>query len=345
LAAKNNLVGIDIGSSSVKMVELKPKKKGYVVKSAVSMPLLPDIIVEGSIIDYSEVTKAVVDGFKEGKFSAKNVATALKGNDVITKKVNVPVTDPNELQETFMYEAEQYIQMDIDEVSIDYEILEINDASGQSTVLMAVARKDLINDVLSVLQSAKLKPVVVDLEVFTLMNIFENNYIPGEDLDVIINIGHSKTLFTFLTGGEYEFSREVSKGGKELNEKIEKALTVTMEEAENLKKDSEAIGEKAELAAVIDEFCQQLSTEINTTLDMIAGGSQMKIGRCFICGGTSMLKGLREKLHEVLDADIEFLDPFSGMEISGNISGDDYESFASQYAVAAGLALRGIKEK
>ncbi|WP_022851769.1 type IV pilus assembly protein PilM [Limisalsivibrio acetivorans] len=344
-SSKQQLIGIDIGSSSVKLVELKPKRKGYTVKSAVEVPLTPDVIVEGTIMDYGEVTEAVTAAFKQGKFSTKDVATALKGNSVIAKRLTVPISDPDELSETFMWEAEQYIQMDIEDVSIDYEVVHINDEEGETDLVLAVARKDLIVDFKSVLEAAKLKPLVVDLEVFALMNCFIANYEVDEEASMIVNIGHSNTLLIFVRDGNYEFSREILKGGRNLTEMISQGLTVPYEEAEQLKHDNEAVQGRPELKEIVESFNNQIALEIKNTIEMYESNSQTKPSRCFLCGGVSSLDGLRERVEEVIEADASFFDPFARMDISGSVDRGMLEENLYSFNVAAGLALRSVKDK
>jgi type IV pilus assembly protein PilM len=342
---KQQLIGVDIGSSSVKIVELKPKKKGYIVKSAVEVPLTPDVIVEGTIMDYGEVAGAVSEAYKEGKFSSRIVATGLKGSAVIAKRLSVPITDQDELRETFMWEAEQYIQMDIEDVSLDYEVIDIDQDAGETDLVMAVARKDLIVDFKSVLEAAKLKPVVIDLEVFALMNAFIKNYDSEEDSVVLVNIGHSTTLITIIREGNYEFSKEVLKGGKNLTEMISQSLSISYDEAEALKTNSAAAASDAALMDVINSFSSQIAMEIKNSIELYDTNSQAKPARCFICGGVSELPGLKERIEQTVDSDVSMLDPFARMELAGSVNRSMVEDRIRSFAVAVGLALRNVGEK
>lgn len=342
LGGKQQLIGVDIGSSSVKMVELKPKKKGYVVKSAVEVLLTPDVIVEGAIMDYGEVAGTVASAFKAGKFSSKNVAAGLKGSAVIAKRLSVPITDPAELLETFMWEAEQYIQMDIEEVSIDYETIKIDEEKGETDLVLAAARKDMIIDFKSVIEAAKLKPLVIDLEVFAMINSFLASYETDRESVVLVNVGHSATVIAIVHDGNYEFSREILKGGKHLAETLSQSLSVSYEEAVDMIKKFDA--ENQPLKEVSDNFCAMIAAEVKNTAEMSDSALQ-KVSRCFICGGTAVLPGLKEKIGAALEADTSILDPFGRMEISGGVDKRLSDTRAHGFAVAVGLALRSAGGK
>jgi type IV pilus assembly protein PilM len=344
LAAKQNLIGIDIGSDSVKIVELKPKKKGFIVKNISEVKVTPDVIVEGSIIDYAEVADAVNEALGKCKYSSKKVATALKGNSVIAKKVSVPITDLDELRETFLWEAEQYIQMDIEDVSVDYEVIDIDEEAGKTDVILAVARKDLVVDYLSVLKTAKLIPMMIDLEVFALMNAFEANYEADSALTVLVNVGHTATHVAFLKDGEYEFSREISKGGRDLNEAIEKDLGVTYDEAVTLKADYESYDSNSDLKKVVTNFNQTIAAEVKNSYEMYVAEHEELSGRCFVSGGSCSLPGLTENIQNLLQMDVSFFDPFATMDKDKSLDKELLAEGLYRMNIAVGLALRSIKE-
>jgi type IV pilus assembly protein PilM len=342
LGGKQQLIGVDIGSSSVKMVELKPKKKSYVIKSAIEVMLTPDVIIEGAIMDYGEVVGTVAAAFKAGKFSSKNVATGLKGYSVVAKRISIPLTNPTELRESFIWEAEQYIQMDIEDVSIDYETIKIDEEKGETDILLAAARKDLIVDFKSVIEAAKLKPVIMDLEVFALMNSLLAVEEKSKEPIVIINIGHSTTLIVIVRNGEFSFSYELLKGGRHLIEQISQSLSVSYEEATELLKKSDP--NNKEVLSVIDSFCAMLSKETQNIIETFASEPN-KVSKGFICGGAAILPGLGEKLSTALDAEVKLFNPFDRMEISGSVDKRLSDTRAHGFAVAVGLALRGAGGK
>jgi type IV pilus assembly protein PilM len=173
------LIGLDIGSSAVKAIELKPAGKGYRVSAIGVEPIPPDSIVDGAIIDGGAVADAVRRIFDNKQFKARDVVASLSGNSVIVKKITLPAMTEQELGESIYWEAEQYIPFDIQDVNLDYEILTpAAGGQGQGTmdVLLVAAKKDKIGDYTSVISQAGKTPVVVDVDVFALQNAFEANY-------------------------------------------------------------------------------------------------------------------------------------------------------------------------
>ncbi len=342
---KVNLIGVDIGSYSVKVIELKSKKDGYLLKNIAEMNLPEDVISEGTVVDYGEIVNVLTTIFNDNKFSHKKVAAALKGNAVIAKKLTVPSVDDKNFKETFRWEAEQYIQMEIDEVNIDYEILSQNKEYEQTEVLLAVARKDLIMDMTSVLESSKLKPVLIDLEVFSLLNAFEVNYGIDSDVSVIINIGHSSTLIIFVKNGLYEFSREINIGGKNAIEKIQQQMGMTMEESSLIIKDLEAIEYNDELQNVLKDFNKQLAIEIKNSVDMFSTTSQMDTLKCYLCGGGVSIFGLKDVILEILGVDVSYFNPFANIEFGKGLDSEFINANLYRFNIALGLALRKVDDK
>ena len=174
-----SLVGLDIGSSAVKAVELKPAGKGYKVVAFGTEPVPPDSIVDGAIIDGAAVADAIRRLFENKAFKTKDVAASLSGNAVIVKKITLPVMTEAELAESIYWEAEQYIPFDIQDVNLDYQILDAGtgaDGKGTMDVLLVAAKKEKIADYTGVIAQAGRTPVVVDVDAFALQNAYEVNY-------------------------------------------------------------------------------------------------------------------------------------------------------------------------
>ena len=173
------VVGLDIGSSAVKAVELKPSGKSYKVMAVGVEPIPPDSIVDGAIIDGTAVADAIKRLFENKAFKSKDVAASLSGNAVIVKKISLPVMTEAELSESIYWEAEQYIPFDIQDVNLDYQILDPGtgaDSKGTMEVLLVAAKKEKIADYTGVIAQAGKAPVVVDVDAFALQNAYEMNY-------------------------------------------------------------------------------------------------------------------------------------------------------------------------
>ena len=200
-AKPKTVVGLDIGSSAVKAVEVKPAGKGYKVTAFGTEPVPPDAIVDGAIIDAGSVAEAIRRVFDGNKaFKAKDVCASLSGNAVIVKKITLPVMTENELAESIYWEAEQYIPFDIQDVNLDYQILDPGtgpNSRGSMDVLLVAAKKEKISDYTNVISQAGRTPVIVDVDAFALQNAFEVNYgLDAGRIVVLLNAGAAPSTST-----------------------------------------------------------------------------------------------------------------------------------------------------
>ena len=234
------LVGLDIGSSAVKAVELKPAGKGYKVTAFGSEPIPPDSIVDGAIIDGGAVADSIRRLFDSRHIKTREVAASLSGNAVIVKKISLPVMTAAELSESIYWEAEQYIPFDIQDVNLDYQILDPGTGpggKGTMDVLLVAAKKEKIADYTGVIAQAGRTAVVVDVDAFALQNAYEVNYgiTPGQ-LVVLLNAGASATNINIIQGDQSVFTRDVSIGGNAYTEALQKELSLPFEQADQLKR-------------------------------------------------------------------------------------------------------------
>ncbi len=229
-----SVVGLDIGSSAVKAVELKAIGNSYRVAAFGSQPVPPDSIVDGAIIDAGAVADAIRRVFDANKaFKAKDVCASLSGNAVIVKKITLPVMTQAELDESIYWEAEQYIPFDVQDVNLDYQILDPGtgpDSRGSMDVLLVAAKKDKIGDYTGVIAQAGRNAVVVDVDAFALQNAYEMNYglEPGQVV-VLLNAGASAINVNILNGDQSVFTRDVSIGGNAYTEALQKDLDLPYE--------------------------------------------------------------------------------------------------------------------
>lgn len=343
---KLNLIGVDVGSFSVKVVELKSKKNGYVLKGASEVELPEDVISEGSIVDYAEVTRCISEAFSKGKFSHKKVASCLKGTNVIAKKVTLTIEDEKQFHETFRWEAEQYIgRKDLDDYNIDYEIVGPQKTGENIDVIIAVARKDIIMDLTSVLEAAKLKPMAIDLSIFSLINAFEVNYGIDEDVVALVDIGHSSTQICFLKNGVYEFSREVDLAGKDCIELVQQKLGITYEDAKYKIFDKENVEYDDNLTTAISEFNNQLAQEVKNSINMFLVSGQLKTNKCYISGGGAYIYKLKDAIETLAGVPVNYFNPFANIEIDSSVDSEVLNKNLYKYNCALGLALRKVDDK
>src|SRR2546422_419536 len=237
--SSKSVVGLDIGSSAVKAVELKMVGKGFKVVAFAIEPVPPDSIVDGAIIDGTAVADAIRRLFENKAFKTKEVAASLSGNAVIVKKISLPVMTEAELAESILWEAEQYIPFDVQDVNLDYQILDAGtgpDSKGTMEVLLVAAKKEKIADYTGVIAQADRVPVVVDVDAFALQNAFEVNYGLSQSVVVLVNAGASAININIVRGEQSVFTRDISMGGNAYTEAVQKELNLPFASAEQLKK-------------------------------------------------------------------------------------------------------------
>src|SRR5712672_1925120 len=341
---KKVLVGLDIGSSSIKAVELKSTKQGYELVSFGLEALAQDTVVDGAIMDAPLVAGAISNIFETQKIKTKNVATAVSGHSVIVKRVTLTRKTEDELYHRIQSEASQHIPFDIADVNLDHQLLESIDS--QMDVLLVAVKKDKILNHTNVLAQSGKNSTVVDIDAFALQNCYELNYDPDPGQTVaLLNIGASVMNSNIVRGGIPLFTRDVSVGGNQFTDALQKELDLSYEDAERLKK-----GET--LPSVTDEQKQQilrsvsdiLTLEIQKTFDFFrATASGENIQRILVAGGTARVPGLVDLLREEFAMPVEELNPFRKVLINpGKHSDDQIREMGPRLAIAVGLALRSF---
>jgi type IV pilus assembly protein PilM len=352
MAKSKPAVGLDIGSSSVKLVQLKEKRGGYQLLAFGTAPLPPEAIVDGALMNSAAIVQAIQDVFAQQKVKAKEVAIGVRGHSVIIKKISLPRMTQEELDESIQWEAEQYIPFDVKDVNIDTQILTPEgDAAGQMDVLLVAAKKDMINDYTSVCAEAGLTATVVDVDAFAVQNAYETNYeaAPQETV-VIVNVGAAVTNLNVVSRGVTTFTRDITMGGNAFTEEIQKQLNISYDEAEALKVggqgDSDAVVPQ-EVERVIQGVAEQLGGEIQRSLDFYASTSpDGKITRAVLSGGTARVPALFKTLEARAGVAVEILNPFKNIEIDNKrFDPAVLLAAAPAAAVGVGLALRRPGDK
>jgi type IV pilus assembly protein PilM len=336
-----SLVGLDIGSSAVKAVELKPAGKAYKVAAFGTQSISTDSIVDGAIIDGTAVSDAIRRLFDGLKVSTKEVAASLSGNAGIVKKISLPSMTEAELAESIYWEAEQYIPFDIQDVNLDYQILGRGDTGGKSTmeVLLVAAKKEKI----AVIGQAGRTAVIIDVDAFALQNAYEVNY--GTEPDavvVLLNAGASATNINFLHGDQSVFTRDISTGGNAYTEALQKELNLPFEQADELKRGGAVDGVTFDDARpVLRAVTENVMLEVQKTFDFFkTSAASDRITRIVVSGGASRAEAFVEMLIERFQAPVELFDPFKRVAFDAGKFGVNVAEVAPTAAVAVGLALR-----
>jgi len=341
-----NLIGLDIGSSAVKIVELKElgKGKGYQLLNVALERLSPEAIVDGAIMDAGAVIDSIQRAFAARKIKGGEVAIALSGHSVIIKKISIPATSEEELAEVIPWEAEQYIPFDVQDVNLAYQVLKgAGSGEGNMDVLLVAAKKDKINDYTSVVSQAGRNPMLVDVDVFALQNCFEMNYETDPGVcQALVNIGASTTNVAILKGTQSIFWRDISVGGNHYNDAIRKELNLSFEQAESLNRGEEVEGIPVEnvtpILASVNDF---VGGEIQKTVDFFKNTTPGEnIEKMVIAGGSSRVPHLREALAERFGIAVEALNPFQRVQVGKGFSPEMIEDLGSSVSIAVGLAAR-----
>ena len=338
------VIGLDLGSSSIKAVELRGGKQGFELVSFGVEPLAQDTVVDGAIMDAPLVAAGIGSIFDQQKVKTKNVATSVSGHSVIVKRVSLPLMTEEELYDRIQTEASQHIPFDIADVNLDYQLLESVDT--QMDVLLVAVKKDKILNHTNVLAQAGKTPTVVDIDAFALQNCFEVNYDPDPGQTVaLLNVGASVMNINIVRGGVPLFTRDVSVGGNQYTDALQKELDLSFEDAERLKKGESIAGVAEEQrGTILRSVSDILILEIQKTFDFFrATASGENIQRIYVAGGTARVPGLMDLLREEFAMPVEELYPFRKIVINpGRHNEEQIRELAPRLAIAVGLALRSF---
>ena len=350
-AKKTHLVGLDIGSRTIKAGEVLDTKRGRVLSKFGTVEIAAGAIEEGAIKDHELVANSIRELFKSTGISEQNVAVSIGGYSVIVKKINVQTMSEEQLQDTIQFEAEQYIPFDIGDVNLDFQILGESEGNpNQMSVILVAAKKEIIDDYVSTIQLAGLNPCIVDVDAFALQNIYEINYAPREENVALVDIGASKTSLNILKGISSLFMRDVSLGCGQINQKIVSLADCSFEEAEELKY-GHTTGRititETDLSGIVSSVVTDWCTEIRRALDFFYSTyPDDQISRIVLSGGGANIEEFQGLLAEETSASVEKINPFQGFEVDGKrFDPATIAKIAPQAAICMGLAIRRIDDK
>ncbi|MFH0784637.1 MAG: type IV pilus assembly protein PilM [Pseudomonadota bacterium] len=340
---KDLVVGLDIGSHSIKVCQLKRSSNIYTIVTLGSAVLPEGAVDDGTLNDAEVVGKAISELFNNLKIKHKKVGFSISGYSVIVKKVNLAIMEEAQLEEHIIAEAEQYIPFDIEDVYLDFQDLKISSKDTERTdVMLVAAKKEIVDEYLEMLQSINLNPVIVDVDGFALENCYEHNYQKSENV-ALVDIGATKMNINILSQGISVVARDIMVGSRQLTEQIANVFDIEFDEAEAIKLGFlPAEEKKQEVEEIFSNICTQWVLEIKKAIDLYhSNHPDQPLKKLILSGGGARVAGLVDFLSEETDMVVEIFNPFLNIAFNKkNIDPDYLLSIAPEMAIVTGIALR-----
>jgi type IV pilus assembly protein PilM len=311
---KRSSVGLDIGSGFVKLVEVSHAGDRPEVVRVVVRPLLPDAIVEGEIMDPGVVSDTVRDMVEEAGLKKADVVTAVGGHDVIIKKIGMDRMKSADAREVIRWEAEQHVPFDINSVELDFEILDPEGDSAQMEVLLVAAKRELVENRISLLNESGLHPSIIDVDAFALHNAFERNHPEAmEGIVALVNVGHEMTNVNILEDGTPILTRDIPFGTRRIREDLQRQRGLTAEQADELMRRRPAPDD-------VSAFIQGSADEVAVGVERAAAflmtrESGAGLGRVYVSGGGACIPGVTEALGGRLAVETQVVNPFERVSV------------------------------
>jgi type IV pilus assembly protein PilM len=350
-ASKIALVGIDISSTAIKLLELSrlgKSSKGYKVETYAVEPLPENVVVDKVITDVEAVGLVMKRVMGKAKPRAEHAAVAVAGSAVITKTIQMSKNmSPDELEDAVRMEAEQYIPYPMDEVSLDFEVVGPNDKNeDQLDVMLAASKTEIVDSRVAVLEIGGLKPKVVDVELFALENAFNllaqnDPEIDSKDTIALVDVGATTTSFTVLSNAKIIYVREQAFGGKQLTERIQHHYGLSYDEAMMAKLNG-SLPEDYD-AEILEPFKESMAQEISRAVQFYyAAGAPGTIAHTVIAGGCASIPGIIEQISNKIGGHVTLANPFASMSVSAKVNKKALMNDAPALMIACGLALRSF---
>lgn len=344
------LVGVDVGSYAVKMVQLTQGKAGHKLEN-MGMALVPSSAVSEGRIENPKVVADVLRKLaKNLRIKPGPIAASISGYEVMIKKIEMPTMTEEELGIRLRQEIAQYVPYQLDEVNVDYEIVDVSKSRAKfMDVLLVAAKKEAVSFHVSMLRSAGFEPMVIDVDYFALSNAFEATYgVFADENIVLMDIGASKTTMTIVQAGRPLFTRDLAFGGHTITHRIASELGSSPEQAERIKLGlgSEQV-DRARLEKAFIEALGELSTDLRRALDFFFSHfPEAKLHKIFLSGGSARIPGMEKFLEAELGIRAEVCNPLQHLEVdAGRFDPAYLDQIGPQMAIGLGLALRRAGDK
>jgi type IV pilus assembly protein PilM len=346
---REGFVAFDIGSSSVKMIEAIPEKSGWRLLSASSYGLPAGAVQNNMIVDSGAVVAALKGLIQENGVTANKVIAAVPGRSVIMKKLELPAQKEDELEANIEFEANKIIPENLENVNLDYQVVNYLEGGSKIEVLLVAVRKEIVESYTEVITQAGLEPAVMDVDYFAMESMYESNYEPQAPGEVIglIHIGARYTSINVLSSGVSTFTGDLPVGGEEFTDSLRRSLQLSGEAAETLKITGKLNGEEyVEVEELLRPTSESLAEDIRRTLSLYgAVAAEEGIRTIYLTGGGARLRGLCGVLEEKLGVPVKLADPFRGFKFDKKVNAEYLQESASQFGVGVGLAIRRPGDK
>ncbi|MCI4625300.1 MAG: pilus assembly protein PilM [Candidatus Magnetoovum sp. WYHC-5] len=351
-----SLIGLDIGSGYLKVAQLKDVKGKYMLELFDMLALQPSVISDEAIVEQEKLVEAIKELMKKSQIKIKDVAISLSGHSsVIIKKINLELNkseldnmSEDDIIKSIRSSAEQYIPFGIEDVNIDYQILKPRNETGEVEALLVAVRKEMIDEYVNIVKESGLNPVIVDVDAFTLENMYEINYEIEEDSNIaLIDIGANSTKLNLLKDGVSAFTRDSARGSKLQTDALMNTFQIPFETAEKLKRSEAVEGISPEqVETVIFDASEDIVNEINRSLEFFNEASGIdNLDELVIAGGGALVKGFPELLADRTGLNVSVVNPFKKIAISKKLDERFIKSVAAMAGVAVGLAIRRIGDR
>lgn len=341
------VVGLDVGSNSIKIVVLEHTPGGYVLRGLGVRELPPDCIVAEEIKDREQIVFEIQSLIDEVDPKIRDVVVSISGHGVLTDKITIDKKTGAEAEQAILFEAEQRAPFDVEDVTLDYHVIQIQEETGKMDVLLVAARNEFLHSYLDLIQAAGLRPVIVDTDAFAILNSYIVNYDTDPSrVTALVNIGSDLTNCTFLSGGIYHSTRDVPSGGRLVFEAVQREFRLSEEMAHKAM--------RGELEAQVDP--DMLKATVVAAAEELVGGMEVafsyfrqladvpKIDWIILSGGGALIPFLPEYVQAQMNIPIEIANPLRNIEYDPEQFADvQPEKIAPLLAVPVGLAARKLK--
>lgn len=347
---KPPLIGLDISSTSVKLLELSKKGNQYQIEGVSVEPLQSNAVVEKNVVEIESVGESIRKAIAKSKTKSKLAAVAVSGSSVITKKITMPASlSEDEMEGQIELEADQYIPYPLEEVNLDFQILGESENNPETVdVLLSACRSENIETRLAAVELAGLTAKIVDIEAYTIETAYSvlSNSLPDEGMDkttAIIDIGATMTSLNVIKNHELIYTREQNFGGKQLTEEIMRRYGLSYEEA-GLAKRQGGLPDNY-VPEVLDPFKETTAQQVSRFLQFFysADGNTNSIDHLLLAGGSSNLEGLCEITEAQVGIPTQIATPFADMTANNKLNKSNLELEGPSFLIALGLAIRGIE--